>query len=91
MEEVIMSDEKMTKHEALNMDARNSILEAIRVSVSKEKLLDLERAGSIATALDSLAARNLYSKGPTGNNYSKNTQRVAFDNLTRPSDLGGLE
>ncbi len=86
-----MSDEKMTKHGALNIDARNSILEAIRASVSKEKLLNLESAGSIATALDSLAARNLYSKGPTGDNYSKNTQRVGFDNLVRPADLGGLE
>ena len=85
-----MTDDKiMKKHASLSIDARNSILEAIQASLKADKPITLDRIGSVSTALDALAARNLYSKGPPDDNYSKNTQRAAFDQLINPADLKG--
>ncbi|HYI13418.1 MAG TPA: hypothetical protein VEK57_30515 [Thermoanaerobaculia bacterium] len=74
-----MADEEIQKHAQVNLAARNTILEAIRESVTKERGLSLVGVGTIAGALKDLAATDLYSKGGSGDNYSKNTKLEAFD------------
>lgn len=74
-----MADESMKKHTDLNLEVRNAILDSIKSTIEKERSVNLSNVGSVAGVLEQLSARNLYSKGPPGDNYSKNTQRHAFD------------
>jgi len=84
-----MSEKEMKKHGTLNVTVRNSILDAIKRNIETEKNVNLSNLGDLSGALDQLAARDLYSKGSTGDNYSKNTKRVGFDDQL-PADLGQL-
>jgi hypothetical protein len=76
-----MADEQ-SSHSELNLSVRNSILQSIKESVAKEKA-SLIGVGGLAATLNDLAATDLYSKGPVGDNYAKNTKREIFD----PSDV----
>lgn len=82
-----MADDSMKKHADLNIEVRNTILDSIRSTIEREKSVNLSNVGSISGVLDQLAARNLYSKGPPDDNYSKNTQRHAFDERILPTDF----
>ena len=82
-----MADDSIKKHTDLNIEVRNTILESIRSTIEREKSVNLSNVGSISGVLDQLAARNLYSKGPPDDNYSKNTQRQAFDERILPADF----
>lgn len=77
-----MADEQST-HSEINLAVRNSILQAIKESVSKERGASLVGVGGLAGAINDLAATDLYTKGSVGDNYAKNTKREIFD----PSDV----
>lgn len=74
-----MPTRKSDDHTEANLTARNSILEAIKKNLKAEQLTDIGEIGNVAGAIDKLAAKDLYSKGPVGNNYGKNTERQSFD------------
>lgn len=88
--DIIMSkNEELERHTAANLKVRSSILEAIKANLEEEKLANLSELGNLSGAIDKLAARNLYSKGPPDDNYSKNTQRQfnPGDLVQTPTDI----
>lgn len=70
-----MADDKTLEQQLeLTNSVKSSILEAIKRNLETEKRSSIGDLGKITGAITDLAARDLYSKGPPDNNYSKNTQ-----------------
>lgn len=74
-----MADKEESNVTEASLSVRTAILEAIKASVSLERTINLTSIGGLANAVNVLADTNLYSKGPVGDNYAKNSQRQAFD------------
>lgn len=88
-----MAEDINKKHTDANLSVRNAILEAIKANLVAEKAVNVSTVGSLAGAINALAATDLYSKGPPDNNYSKNSKREAFDRsevIRNVEDIRGI-
>jgi hypothetical protein len=72
----------------LNVQVKSSILQAIQANLAREQEMSLERVGTAIDAVASAVGKDLYTKGPPGDNYGKNTGIAEnFQNVVLPSEL----
>ena len=74
-----MADETMAKHAILNLEVRNSILKVDQDVNRERKIRQSKQCWQHFRCAGEFAATDLYSKGGSGDNYSKNTKLKSFD------------